>query len=249
MTKVKRKQGYKRGYPVALLVGFEDDHAVLWQVFSHVVKLHLTLELGGKRTDVRVLYNFHESVVDALRPVLKEGVRSIVVTAPMKTTYAADFLDHVRKHHRYLIQSKRSNRATFAELVGSADQPHKVAELVKTKEFPKLITETTSEEADHIVNTLEKHLYSIDSNTVVLYSLKEIEDIVYDRERRNDFRTEYLMLTDKYLADSKDKNRIHRLLQISKNRKVKTRIVNAETPAGKRISQFGGVVFFTIPTK
>ena len=247
MTKVKRKRGYKRGYSVALLVGFEDDHAVLWQVFSHVVKLHLTLELGGKRTDERVLYNFHESVVDGLRPALKEGVRSIVVTAPMKTTFAADFLDHVRKHHIYLIQSKRPNRATFAKLVGSADQPHKVAELVKTKEFSKLITETTSGEADHIVNTLENHLYSIDSNGGALYSLKEIEDIVYDRERHNDFRTEYLMLTDKYLADSKDKNRIHRLLQISKNRKVKTRIVNAETPAGKRISQFGGVVFFTIP--
>ena len=231
---------------MALLVGFEDDHAVLWQVFSHVVKLHLTLELGGKRTDERVLYNFHESVVDGLRPALKEGVRSIVVTAPMKTTFAADFLDHVRKHHTYLIQSKRPNRATFAKLVGSADQPHKVAQLMKTKEYSKLITEATSGEADHIVNTLEKYLYNTDSNVGVLYSLKEIEDIVYDRERHNDFRTEYLMLTDKFLADSKDKNRIHRLLQISKNRKVKTRIVNAETPAGKRISQFGGVVFFTM---
>ena len=79
--------------------------------------------------------------------------------------------------------------------------------------------------------------------------LEEIEDIVYNRERDNDFRTAYLMLTDKYLAESKDKNQIHRLLQISKNRKVKTRIVNAKTPAGKRISQLGGVVFFTTPTK
>ncbi len=249
VTKVKRKQVYKRGYSVALLVGFEDDHAVLWQVFSHVVKLHLTLELGGRRTDEKVLYNFHEFVVDALRPVLKEGVRSIVVTAPIKTTYAADFLDHVRKHHSYLIQSKGPNRATFAQLVGSADQPHKVAELVKTKEFRKLIGETTSGEVDHIVDALEKHLYSIDSNSVVLFSLKEIEDMIYDRERNNDFRTEYLMLTDKYLADSEDKNRINRLLQISKNRKVRTRIVNAETPAGKRISRFGGVVFFTMPNK
>ena len=249
VTKVKRKKVYKRGYSVALLVGFEDDHAVLWQVFSHVVKLHLTLELGGRRTDEKVLYNFHEFVVDALRPVLKEGVRSIVVTAPIKTTYAADFLDHVRKHHSYLIQSKGPNRATFAQLVGSADQPHRVAELVKTKEFRKLIAETTSGEVDHIVDALEKHLYSIDSNSVVLFSLKEIEDMIYDRERNNDFRTEYLMLTDKYLADSKDKNRINRLLQISKNRKVRTRIVNAETPAGKRISRFGGVVFFTMPNK
>lgn len=249
MTEVKRKKGYKRGYAVALLVGFEGDHAVLWQVFSHVVKLHLKLKLGGKRTDEKALYNFHESVFDALRPMLKEGVRSIVVTAPMKTTYAADFLDHVRKHHGYLMQSKSSNRATFAMLVGSADQPQRVTELVKTKEFRELIAETISEEADHTVNILEKYLYSIDSNCVVLFSLREIEDMVYDRERNDDSRMKCLLLTDKYLAEAEDKNRIHRLLQISQNRKVKTRIVKAETVAGKRISQFGGIVFFIMPTK
>jgi stalled ribosome rescue protein Dom34 len=247
VTKTKQKKSYKRGYPVALLIGFEDNYAVLWQIFSHVTKLHLTLKLDGKRTDQKSLYNFHESVINALRPVLEEGVRSIVVTAPMKTTYAQDFLDHVQKHHTYLTQTKTSNRTTFAKLAGSADQPHQVAELVKTKEFRKLIAETTSGEADHIVSTLEKHLFSTDSNSIVLYSLKEIEEMIYDRGKPNDFRTEYLVLTDKYLAESADKNRINRLLQISKNKKVKTRIVDAETPAGKRISQFGGIVFFTIP--
>jgi len=248
VTKVKRKQGYKRGYPVALLVGIEEEHAFLWQIFSHVAKLHLTLEIDGKRTNQKVLYNFHESIVDALRPVLKEGIKSIVVTAPKKTTYSADFLDHVQKHHSYLTQSKTPNKATFAELIGSADQPNRVAELMKTKEFRELIAETTSEEADHIVDAFEKYLYTTDSKSVVLFSLQEIEDMIYNRERRNDL-TEYLMLTDKYLADSDDKNRIHRLLQISKNKKVKTRIVNAETPAGKRVSQFGGLFFFTLPTK
>jgi len=249
VTKVKRKRRYRRGYPVALLVGFEDDHAVLWRIFSHVVKLSLRLEIEGKRTDENVLYNFHESVVDALKPVLKEGVKSVVVTAPMKTTYAANFLDHVRKHHRYLIQSKSPNRANFAELVGSADNPIKVAELLKSKEFSKIIAETTSEEANQIVDSLDKRLYGTGNNSVVVYSLKEIEDIVYSRKKGREFITEYLLLTDKYLADSKQKNRIHRLLQISKNKKVKTRIINAETSAGNRISQFGGIVFFSNPTK
>jgi len=234
---------------VALLVGLEDDHVVLWRIFSRVVKLSFRLEFERRRTDSLAMYKFRESIVDALKPVLKEGVRSVVVTAPMKTTYAADFLVHVRKHHRYLIQSKSPNRANFAELVGSADNPIKVAELVKTKEFSKLIAETTSLEADHIINVLEKHLYSTGDNTVVLYSLKEIEDIVYDRGKRNELGTAHLLLTDQYLADSKSKNRIHRLLQISKNKKVKTRIVNAETPAGNRISQFGGIIFFFIPVK
>ena len=196
-------------------------------------------------SDEKVLYNFHESVVDALKPVLKEGIRTIVVTSPARTTYSQNFLVHVKKHHMYLIKLKSSNRANFAELVGSADDHLKVAELVKTKEFKELIVETTSEEADQVVNSLEKHLYGNITKSVVIYSLKEIEDTIYSREKNKTFRTEYLLLTNKYLDDHKQKNRIHRLLQISKNKKVKTRVVNIETSAGNRINQFGGIVFFT----
>ena len=242
---MNRKRRYRRGYPVALLVGFESNHVVLWRIFSRVVKSSVRLELNGRRTDEKVLYNFHESVVDALKPVLKEGVRTIVVTSPARTKYSQNFLDHVHKHHMYLIQLKSSNRANFAELVGSADDRLKVAELVKTKQFKELIAETTSEEANHVVNSLEKHLYGNITKSVVIYSLKEIEDTIYSRGKNKTSRTEYLLLTNKYLADSKQKNRIHRLLQISKNKKVKTRVVNIETLAGNRINQFGGIVFFT----
>jgi len=249
VTKTNRKRRYRRGYPVAVLVGFEADHAVLWRIFSRVAKPYLKMELAGKRTDEKALYNFHEQVVDALKPVLKEGVKSVVVAAPPRTSYATDFLEHVRKHHRYLVQSKSSNRANFAELVGSADNQVEVSELVKTKEFTKIIEETTSEEADGIVEVLEKHLYRSGDGAVVLYALKEIEDMIYDRNRKDDFGNAYLLLTDQYLAGSRSKNRIHRLLQISQNKKVKTRIVNAETAAGNRISQFGGIVFFSVSTK
>jgi stalled ribosome rescue protein Dom34 len=242
---VKRKKSYKRGYSVALLVGCEEDHAVLWQIFSRVAKPHVTLRLDGNRADGKVLYNFHESVIDALRPLLKEGVRSVVVTAPTRTTYAADFLNHVRKHHSYLMQSGSPNRTAFAELTGSADQPHNVAELVKTKEFRMLIAETTSGEADDAVDALETHLYGADVNRVVLFAFKEIEDMIYSRERNKFSQVAYLLLTDKYLADCQDKNRVHRLLQISKNREVKSRVVDAESSAGKRLSQLGGIVFFT----
>ena len=232
---------------MALLVGFEEDHAVLWQIFSNAAKLTRTFKLGKKRIDRKALYSFHESVVDALRLSLNEGVRSVVVTAPMKTNYAGDFLDHIRKHHAYLTQPKRPDGATFGELIGSVDQPYEVAELVNAKGFHKLIQEMTSQETDQVINELEKHLPS--DNLVLLFSLKEIEDNIYDRKRPSDFGTEYLMLTDKYLADNEKKNRLHRLLQISKNRSVKTRIINAETPGGKRISQFGGIIFFTLPAR
>jgi len=231
---------------VAVLVGFEDDHAVLWQIFSRVAKQLIRLELDGKRTEYKALYNFHESVINALKPVLKEGVRTVAVTAPVGTTYVQEFLEHARKHHRYLIQSKRQNRANFAQLVGSADDRTKLAELTKTKIFTDLISEIASEEVDQLVNNLEKHLYGANNDSDVLYSLKEIENIVYGLEKDRKSKNEHLLLTDKYLAECKQKNRINRLLQIARNKEVKTRVVNAETAAGNRVGQFGGIVFFSI---
>ncbi len=60
-------------------------------------------------------------------------------------------------------------------------------------------------------------------------------------------KPEYLLVTDKYLSDNREKNRLHRLMQIAKNRKVKTRIVNVESPAGLRLTQLGGIVCIAKP--
>lgn len=242
---MKQKHGYRRGYSVAILIGFEENRAILWRVFSNVVKPLATMELMRMRKDEKALYNFHEDVVNALRHVLEEGVKSIVVAAPLRTTYAEQFLNHVRKHHAWLTQDSGSGMAVFGRLVGLAGTFSEVANLVKTKEFRKLISETTSEEADRIVDVLEKRLNEIGSGTVVLYSLKEIENLIYGQWKQSNLKPEYLMLTDRYLAEHKEKNRIHRLLQIAKNKNVKTRIVSAETAAGKRLSQFGGIICFT----
>ncbi|MCW4033794.1 MAG: hypothetical protein NWF03_00345 [Candidatus Bathyarchaeota archaeon] len=221
---------------------------MIWQVFSQVVKPFKNLQYTGRRTDAQNLYGFHESVIEAIKPVLNEGVRSVVVSAPARTTYASEFLEHIRKHHRYLIQSKGSNKANFGELVGSANSAIEVGALVKTKQFTDLIEQTTSDEASQIVDVLEKNLYRADDDVVVLYSLKEIEDNIYDRNRNSQFKTEYLLLTDRYLATNKTKSKVHRLLQIAQNKKVKTRVVNSESAAGSRINQFGGLVFFSIPS-
>jgi stalled ribosome rescue protein Dom34 len=249
MNKIKKvancemRRRYKRGYFVAVLIGFEEKRAVLWQIFSKIVKHHVTVEMDIN--DKKNLYNFRESVMDKLRPLLREGVRSIIITAPMKTNYAKDFLVHVQKHHQWLFQEDSSNNATFGELVGSAVQLHEVSELIKTKEFRSLLSETTSEDADHIIDTLEKRLNETDGSSVILYSIKDIEELVYNQLEHSKLKPEYIILTNKYLADTKEKNRVHRLLQISKNKNIKTRIVKVETKAGVRLSQFGGLVCFT----
>lgn len=243
----RRRGRYRRGFSVAILVGFEENRAVLWQVYSNVAKTQATVVLMGTRKDDRAVYSFHESVVDALRPALKEGVRSIVIAAPVKTSFSRDFLNHVQRHHAWLTQARGSGQAAFGELVGSAGQPHDVAELVKTQAFQKAISETTSGEADHVIDTLDKCLNDAERGESVLYSLQEIEDLIYDRRKRGGLRPSYLLLTDKYLSEQREKSRLNRLLQISKNKGVKTRVVNAETPAGKRLSQLGGLVCLTEP--
>ncbi len=78
-------KSYRRGYPVAVLVGIEQNHAALWQVFSQVAKHQQNIALNGDRNDPKALYNFHESIINAIRPILKEGIRSIIVASPSKT--------------------------------------------------------------------------------------------------------------------------------------------------------------------
>jgi stalled ribosome rescue protein Dom34 len=234
----RRGRPYRRGYPLAVLIGLEERRAVLWRVFSEVVKLDGTVERGGE------LYDFHESIVNALRPAFKEGIRSIVIAAPPRADYGGSFLDHVRKHHAWLVR-EGPNAATFGELMGSASQPHEVHELVRTKAFREMIGETRSRDADNIAAVLEKGLGSEDSGTAVSYSLEQVEDLVYGRERHDNLRPEHIVLTNKYLVDVKNRGRILRLLQISKNNGIKTTIVSAETSAGVRLSQLGGLVCFT----
>jgi stalled ribosome rescue protein Dom34 len=105
-----------------------------------------------------------------------------------------------------------------------------------------LIDETTSQETEDLASLLEKRLNSSDQNTLILYSLKETEDFILDAPKPGRPKAEYLLLTNKYLADSREKNRLHRLMQIAANRKIKTRIVDAATPAGVRLTQLGGIV-------
>ena len=239
---MKQKRGYKRGYPVAILAGLEDDRAVLWKVFSNVVKPEKTISLDGTRNDSKAVYNFHESIVNALRPTLKEGVRSIILASPARTNHAQRFIDHIREHHAWLVQGP--NKAVFSEANGSASTLAEVATLTKTLMFRQLICETTSEEAEDLMNILEKRLNTSDKNAVVLYSLEETEDLILGSQKPNRPKPERLMLTDRYLSNSREKNRIHRLMQIATNRDVKTRIVDAESPAGQRLTQLGGIVCF-----
>ena len=237
---MKPKRRYKRGYPVAILLGLEEDTVVSWKVFSNVVKPQNTLQINGTRNNPKALYNFHESIINALRPTLKEGIRSIILASPARTNHNQEFINHVCEHHKWLAQGP--NKAAFSKITGSASTPFQVAALTRTPLFHKLICETTAEETENLIEILEKRLNASDKNNLVLFSLEEAENLILNLQKPVRPKPEYLMLTDRYLADNREKRRLHRLIQIATNKKVKTRIINAESPAGKRLTQVGGIV-------
>ncbi len=233
-----KPKNYKRGYPVAVLVGIEQDHAALWQIFSQVAKQQQTIALNGERRDSKVIYSFHESIINALRPVLKEGVRSIVVASPPRTSYAQDFLSHIKGHHTWLLQG--TNKASISQITGSASSPSQVGALTKTTTFKELIQENATEETENLLEILEKRLSK--SDNLVYFSMVEAENLILTLQAPGKPQPEYLMLTNDYLAASRQKNRVNRLMQIAAKNGVKTRVIDAESNAGKRLTQLGGLV-------
>ena len=238
MLRGKRKR--VRGYAVAVLVGLEAGSAVLWRVFSNVVKPDQTVTLSGVRKDTRALYSFHESVVDALRPVLKGGVRSVVLVSPPRTNYAKAFAEHVRLHHAWLSQG--SGKVVFSELTGSADTLAKVAGLVKSGALQRVVGEAVVEEAEGLAVLFEKRLNAVSNEALVAYSLVDAESAVYGDWVVGKPQPEFLLVTNVFVSGFSSRGRLQRLIQIAANKGVKVRVVDAESAIGARVAQFGGLV-------
>jgi len=237
---LKPKKRYRRGYPVAILAGIEDNSAVIWKVFSNVAKPEVTLHINGTRKNPKDVYNFHESIINALRPTLREGVRSIIFVSTPRSNYNQELINHIRQHHRWLTHGP--NKAAFSKITGFASTSPQVIALTRKPMFRQLISETTNEETENLIEILEKSINTTDNSNLVLFSLQEAEKLILKRHKPCEPKPMHLMLTNRYLADNPQKNRLHRLIQIASNKKVKTRIINAESDAGKRLTQLGGLI-------
>jgi stalled ribosome rescue protein Dom34 len=234
-----KPKGYRRGYPVAILIGVEADHAALWQIFSQVAKPQQTIPLNGDRRDQKAVYNFHEAIINALRPNFKEGVKSIIIASAPRTNYAIDLQSHITGHHSWLTQG--ANRATISLISGSASSGPQVATLTKKPEFKQLIEENAAEETENILELLEKRL----NGNQVVFSLEEAESLILSTQPPGKPQPDYLLLTNDYLSGCRQRNRLHRLMQLAQNKKIRTRVINAESSAGARLTQLGGLVLLT----
>ena len=145
-------------------------------------------------------------------------------------------MDHIGKHQGWLLRSWKLNTVTFERVPEPAMSIEQVRDLVKSPGFKGKLSEATRRDICRVMEVLEKRLSDPDGIETLLFAIGDVEAAVYGGERS----PEYILVTEVFI--SRNRRRVGRLLQVAANKGVRTRIVRADTSAGARIRQFGGLV-------
>lgn len=218
-----------RGYPVAVLIGLENSTARFWNIYSRSIKPDTTIKQEN------TAYNFYEAIIDRLRPSVKQGVKTVLIASPNEKAYMS-FLGHVEKHQRWLIAGYELNRVTIEYVEGSATDIYAVNDLIEKTCLKRTIEKASREDIKRVMSELEKRLGTPEGIDTLRFTLTEVEDEVYGDHGS----AEYVLVTTDFQHNHK--RRTQRLLQIAQNKGVKSMIVEAETPMGARLAQFGGLI-------
>ena len=167
---------------------------------------------------------------------------SVVIAAPARTSHVKGVLDHVAKHQPWMTRG--SGSASFIGIVGAATTQEEVSALVRTGEVQRAIGASAAGEADRIKSLLESRLAQDDAGPI-LYSLYEIEGLIFEQRVKGRPEPEHLILTDRFLADHR--RRAQRLMEASRSRGVRAHVVGVKTAAGQRVEQLGGMVLLARP--
>jgi len=212
------------------MVSIQGLDATIWEIYSESVKY-------GEKIDEESSYKLHESIVDALRPKIKQGVKTILVASMDEKEYNV-FMDHVERHHSWLIKGWELNKATFEHIPLAAMDERQVRDIVKTNQFKEKLSEASSKDLVNVMKMLEKRLNDPVRIDKLLFSLDEIESHIYGGGE-----AECLLVTDHF--QTRHKRRTQRLIQVSTNRNIQTRMIPADSAAGARVTQFGGLIYLT----
>ena len=218
----------RRGYPVAVLVGLENKRAIFWNVFSNSVKA------GEVKKWVDNEYNFFESLVDELRPSIKQGVKTVLLTSKDKKKYDG-FIGHIEKHQGWMLKGYELNRVSFQYVEGSARDVDAVMELVNASGFSDKIRQAGEGDMRLVMSVLEKRLSSRDGIETLMFSLDEAEDAVYGGRD-----VEYIITSQRF--QERHRRRVQRLFQVAENKGAKTRVLPPDSPHIGRVAQFGGLI-------
>ena len=218
-----------RGHHIAVLIGLENKKAAFWNIYSLSIKSDILIKQESNP------YNFYEAVIDRLRPVIKQGVKTILIASPNEKDYEA-FYAHIDKHQRWLIGGYELNRVTLEYVKGSAKDLDTVLELVEETSLRRTIREASQEDVNRVMRVLEKRLSTPKGIDTLLLTLDEVEAAVLEEEPN----AEYVLLTNEFQRGHR--RRTQRILQIAQNKRIKSMIVDARSPMGVRLTQFGGLI-------
>ncbi|NWF95030.1 MAG: hypothetical protein HXY34_02710 [Candidatus Thorarchaeota archaeon] len=233
----------RRGYPVAVLLGLDDTHAVVWIVQSESIRLQgsISLPTGQDRSGSGLIYDYYNTIMSSMRPILESGVGSLVIAGTGSGVSSAEaFVGHVRKHHSYLLRTVR-----MASIKGDVMTPNAARAFVKSPAFQKMTAEVVDQESIHLLQLLDEYLYDTSGSVSVLFSLEEIDSLLKGISRHGATAVpspEWLLLTDSFWNRRKNDPLFQRVMSVAKNAGVKTRVLRNDDAAGERVSQIGGVV-------
>jgi len=243
----KRKRRVRRGHPIAILIGLHDTDAVFWRIFSETIRLHFKINRGRKRRNQnkKQLFHFHEEIINILRPIIKEGIRSVILLSPPKEEYSDEFLNHVNKHHSWLLK-KGNKGVVFSKIIGNQAKTQKDVYYLKAQDyFKEIVEETSNQEALLILEELTEVINKNEKFSKILYTWREIDhELRLIKRNPNLPKPNYIILTEKYLKNPKNRNKTHQILQIAKNLEIKTKIVSQESEAGISVEKLGGLACY-----
>ena len=246
MTKKKQKR-IKRGHQVAILIGLHDNDAVFWRIYSESIRFYYRIKRGRKRKsqNKKHLYHFHEEIINVLRPLIKEGIRSVILLSPPKKLYSDEFLNHVNKHHIWLLK-RGDKQVVFSKIIGNQARNQKDVYYLKTLDsFREIVDKTSNQEGLLILEELKEIINKDEKFSKILYTWREIDsELRYIKRNPNSPKPNYIILTEEYLKNPKNRNKIQRILQIAENLEIKTKIVKEESEAGVTVKNFGGLICF-----
>jgi len=246
---MRKKKKTKRGFPVCILVSFDEQVIHIWKVFSETVRKYKTMKLPRKwkHASEKDIYHFFEDLIDLLRPLMDSGLKSVLLVEPPRSNWSTKFLEHIQKHQRWLLDSKGSTQVAFGQVSGNAHEVSGVRYLIEQEKTQKEIKRITSKEVYFLIKEFEKSINVNDPNILVVYGLNEIENLIYEGGKKDNSvaeKVDYLLLTEKFLENHENKNRVYRLIQIAENKGIITKVIFEESSAGNRIDQFGGIICF-----
>jgi hypothetical protein len=143
-----------------------------------------------------------------------------------------------------LTNEDSQNAIHFASYEIDRSTQEEILYYTKSEAFQAAVQNLLDKAVNTIGFSLEKRINMVNLEKHILYTLEDIEARFRDKISIQKKPPEAIILTTTYFEAHKQISLLQWLIQTAKNRKIKVQIINAETPVGQRVEQFGGIICF-----